>query len=59
MNAAKRLRRITGFEFKAERDEHDVMKFIMHLASDLLAEPNLKRVNRKKHDSVPENEAKC
>lgn len=55
----KGLQRITGFESKAERDERDVMKFIMHLGSDLSAEPSLKRVNRKQHDSVHRCEAKC
>lgn len=39
---AKGLQRIMGFESKAGRDEHDVMKFIMHLGSDVSDEPSLK-----------------
>lgn len=60
MNAKqqKELQRIMGFKSKAVRDKHDVMKFIMHLGSDLSGEPSLKRVNRKQHESVHGNEAK-
>lgn len=56
---AKGLQRIMGFESKAGRDEHDVMKFTMHLGSDVSDEPSLKRVNRKQHDSIHGSEAKC
>lgn len=61
MNAERQkgLQRIMGFESKAGRDEHDVMKFKMHLGSDLSGEPSLKRVNRMPHDSVHGSEVKC
>lgn len=43
---------------KAKRDEHDVMKHITHLVSDLPGEPCLKRLNRKQFELENKNEAK-
>ena len=36
---------------KLRGDEYDVMKYIMHLGSDLSGEPGRNRVNRKQCDS--------